>query len=286
MRVRDRNAPIWPRALHNKNQGNRILSKLGTQSTGISQIERSQQQARSHGSHSTQPIGKFRRASRTRRSVSSVGRTGYANLQEKTPGRTKTDTTRDPFAQLAYQRAQQDPSIDYTDIRDYGTVVDGGDITAALQAALDAGDASSQFRIRVPMVGAGEYTCGAVTFPAGRPITLELDCRIIELTAPWIFPGGYKVLGKRHFPQNFTHPYRPMPGPWIRNGVGFPAGSPLISLTQGSMFYFEALRCSNGFGPAMKIVGGELGTIKNCTFGTDSLTHSALIIDSCILGAN
>ena len=64
-----------------------------------------------------------------------------------------------------------------TDIRDYGTVVDGGDITVALQAAITAIDTGviRQRRVLVPRVGGGDYTCGALTFPSGDALILDLD---------------------------------------------------------------------------------------------------------------
>jgi hypothetical protein len=77
----------------------------------------------------------------------------------KTPGRTKTDTTRDPFAQLAYQRAQQDQSYaGVKNVLDYGAVGDGvADDTAAIQAAID--DQSG---------GCSLWRRGTIYFPNGH----------------------------------------------------------------------------------------------------------------------
>jgi hypothetical protein len=196
--------------------------------------------------------------------------------KRKTPGRSKTETSRDPFAQLAYQRAQQDPSIDYTDIRDYGTVTDGGDVGPALQGALNAIDTHQQQRIRVPKVGAGSYTCGAISFPSGQAVILELDCTQINLSATWSIPSGYKIRGMRHLTSNFPHPYGPVPGTTITTSSGL---DPIISISGSNNVLIEGLRIFGG-GKAMYVGMGALIAIRDCTFGTDIGILPALKFDS------
>jgi hypothetical protein len=89
----------------------------------------------------------------------------------KTAGGADADTTRDPFAQLAHQRAQQDPLIDYIkNVRAYGAIGNGtADDTAAIQAAVN--DATS------PYTGTRK---GTVYFPVG----------VYKITASITYPIG------------------------------------------------------------------------------------------------
>jgi hypothetical protein len=157
----------------------------------------------------------------------------------KTPGRTKTDT-RDPFAQLAYQRAQQDPS--YTGVKnvlDYGAVGDGvADDTAAIQAAVNDLD--------------GPYTSqklGTIFFPTG----------VYKTTAPVTFDGGSDIRflgeGGAEVSGNFN---------------GF-----LFSGTGGfnySSHAFENLRLNNSNSTnttsgCIRVDGVISCLVKNCTIG-------------------
>jgi hypothetical protein len=164
----------------------------------------------------------------------------------------------------------------YVDIRDYGTVTDGGSITAALQAALDALGTHRQQRIRVPKVGAGSYTCGSINFPSGQPVILELDCTQISLTATWDIPSAYKIIGMRHLTSNFPHPYGPLPGTTITTSSGL---NPIIQLVNSDNCLIEGLRVVGG-GTALHVQYGALHTIRNCNFGTNTGTLPALKFDS------
>jgi hypothetical protein len=192
--------------------------------------------------------------------------------KRKTPGRSKTDTTRDPFAQLAYQRAQQYPSIDYTDIRDYGTVTDGGDITAALQATINAIAAvNPQTRVRIPFVGdSAEYTCGAITWPAfALPWELQFDCNQITLTASWIFninQSGIKLIGMRHATPNVVYPYGPVPRPIIQG----PFGQTAIFMNGVNNWWIEGVQINGNGAIGLQANDGALVTVKHCVIGTNS----------------
>jgi hypothetical protein len=209
-------------------------------------------------------------------SVAALGGASPVLAEEATPTpKTKTaggsDTVRDPFAQLAYQRAvEQKPSTDYVDIRDYGTVVDGGDIGPPLQAALNAIGTHQQQRIRIPKVGSGTYVCSAITFPSGTAFILELDCFLIKVQNTWDIPGGYTVRGMRSQPQNLPNPY----GPWVRPRIepdfdnGFFSIDPTVRLG-GQNIWFEHLEVSGGAGKALHADNAELITIMHCMFGSE-----------------
>jgi hypothetical protein len=198
-----------------------------------------------------------------------------------------TALTADRADQLPVNRSGADGSVtaadiyrassEYADIRDYGTVTDGGSITAALQATLDAIGTHRRQRIRVPKVGSGSYTCGAINFPSGSPIMLELDCTQISLSATWSIPSAYKIIGMRTSTSSFPHPYRSLPGVTITTSAGL---DPILSIFNKEGCYLEGLRIVDG-GTALVIEGGALHTIKNCTFGTNTGVLPALKIESC-----
>ncbi len=197
-----------------------------------------------------------------------------------------TALTADRADQLPVNRSGADGSVtvadiyrassDYVDIRDYGTVTDGGSITSALQAALNAIGTHRNHRIRVPKVGSGSYTCGAISFPSGSPVILELDCTQISLTSTWSIPSAYKIIGMRHRTINFPHPYGPLPGTTITTSSGL---SPIISIVGANNVVLDGLGISGG-GTACFVNAGALITIRNCNFGTDSGTLPALKFDS------
>jgi hypothetical protein len=199
------------------------------------------------------------------------------------PKTKKTDTTRDPFEQLKYQRAvERNP---YIDIRDYGTFTDGGDIGPALQAALTANIGDMCPRIRIPNVGTGRYSCSTVMFPAGRnaPI-LEIDCRRIRVRNTWSIPGGYTLIGTRFKPQNLPIPY----GPWqdttieqdTPNGF-FP--NPTVELA-GQNIWVENLAI-NAFGTALHCNQTELYTLRRLVLGSDgSYPYGPLVCTNTFWG--
>jgi hypothetical protein len=151
----------------------------------------------------------------------------------------------------------------YIDIRDYGTVADGGAITTALQAALDAITGVGNSCVRIPMVGNGVYTCGDITFPS-QPVILEFDCSEITITgsATWSIPGAYVLRGLRSRSLGIPYPYGPLPAPIIK---GF--GHPLIeTVASATNLIFENLEIIGLDGTALYLHAAEIVTVRNCMF--------------------
>lgn len=149
----------------------------------------------------------------------------------------------------------------HLDIRDFGTVVDGGDIGPALQATFDFVEASGETsRIRVPMVGDGVYTCSTITFPNNVGIILELDCAQITTSNLWHLEIGQSIVGMKNSRFTLPHPYRPLPRPTIQRNT-----SQAIIRMGFHNTLLENLHISNsGSGVGVHAEMSDLMTLKNC----------------------
>jgi hypothetical protein len=173
-------------------------------------------------------------------------------------------------------------TADYIDIRDYGfdpNVSD--DIGPPLQAVFDdltglGGSFTAAQHIRVPKIGAGVYTCSAITFPINAAIVLELDCQQITIATSWALDTGQSVVGRQYASSTNVHPYLPLPRPSI---LFSDATDAAIEIGQHlHNILIENLSISNGGGgPAVHAEIADLITIKNCM-----LTGApALYFDTC-----
>jgi hypothetical protein len=169
--------------------------------------------------------------------------------------------------------------VDYIDIRDYGSVEDGGDITAALNAALAANVTGGT--IRIPWVGSGTYTLAAITWPGGlnddnHNWTLEFNCAVIHLTGTLSLPWGTTIRGLATAPGGFIL-QEPIPAPRFHSWPEF-AINPMISITKGSC-KVEGIRVAYG-GTAIKVYACACCTINRCALGSSLADNPALVVDS------
>jgi hypothetical protein len=202
----------------------------------------------------------------------------------KNAGGSKTDTTRDPFAQLAYQRAEQYPSTDYIDIREYGTVTDGGDITAAMQATINAFSTHNCSRIRIPRLGTAGFTWspGTTAFGGSQSWILEIDAPVLELKTQFNIRTGMRVLGRTSsFSASFLS--EPAPRPFIRahSSVSLDPVVQIGGVTgSGGQCWLEGVAIVGDAGVALKVDQTNLFTIKHCAFSTDADAPALLINQS------
>jgi hypothetical protein len=164
---------------------------------------------------------------------------------------------------------------DYVDIRDYGTVASGGNITTALQGALDAvnSGAVTQKRVRVPMVGTGIYTVDALTFPTFDAFILELDCVQITTSATWTLDqnrAGATIMGMQNATNSNLTPYGPNPRPRLNGASGV---DPVISVRANNV-WIEGISVSANGGIGVKVFACALITIKRCMISTNSTSST------------
>ena len=164
------------------------------------------------------------------------------------------------------------PGVWY-DIRDYGIVVEGGDITKALQATIDEAISTGLKRIVIPAVGTGTLTCGAITW-SGSNWLLELQCQRLLLTATLVMPQGSKIRGNSFL--GGGNPNQWPPGTFVLTGSLNP-GILIDSVTNCTL---EGLQLGE-HSTACKVSNASCITIERCIFGTDNSGGiSPLIIDS------
>jgi hypothetical protein len=174
--------------------------------------------------------------------------------------------------------------LGYIDIRDYGTVTAGGDITAAIQAVIAARNTHLNYRVRVPMVGSGSYTLDGAALNAttgyySKPWIWELDCSTITMTTGLVVASDHTWRGMRTRQLNTFQSFpNPQPSIVMQSGVNNKA----VTISEARNIRFEGLSVqANGTnGNAMYCWASDQVTIKDCVFGSDG-PGIPLHIDSC-----
>jgi hypothetical protein len=170
-------------------------------------------------------------------------------------------------------------TTDYLDIRDFGTVVDDGDIGPALQAAFDSvdGNAASAI-IRVPGGFRTDYTCSPITFPSNCAIVLELNCRLIDIEDTWSLNSGQSIKGLCHATFNETFPYTTTPRPTIRRSSAVSNFYPTLEMSGVQNIWLEGINVQGG----THAFQSDLLTFKYCGFGANSgFSKPGVSIDVC-----
>jgi hypothetical protein len=177
---------------------------------------------------------------------------------------------------------------DYVDIRDYhvGTLVDGDDITAAVLAAFLAGSTHKLVRYRIPRLGTVGFVLDpvAVVTGGGNWFTkiIEIDAPFLLLKSTWNMSSNLRIMG-RGTTSSSTFQSGPAPRPIIKAessstvdpiiGFGVNGGQSLNS-------WIENVEVQGDTGNAVKMIGTNLITLRNCEFGTDAAA-TPLWIDQC-----
>jgi hypothetical protein len=170
-------------------------------------------------------------------------------------------------------------TTDYLDIRDFGTVVDDGDIGPALQAAFDSvdGNAASAI-IRVPGGFRTDYTCSPITFPTNCAIVLELNCRVIDIEDTWSLNSGQSIKGLCHATFNETFPYTTTPRPTIRRSSAVSNFYPTLEIREAQNVWVEGINVQGG----ALAFQSDLITFKYCALGANSgFSKPGVSIDTC-----